>query len=66
MTNSDHTHDDLIDVALKRAEDGLWRVTSIEELAGTLGLSPAELSPQFADKSDIIAAFIARIDTKVL
>lgn len=58
--------DDIVDTALKRADEVGWSRLSLSELAAELGISAAELRAHFRDKDAIANAWFRRAQDTML
>ncbi|MDC0033204.1 TetR/AcrR family transcriptional regulator [Alphaproteobacteria bacterium] len=58
--------DRIIDAALKLAKDSAWRSISLADIAREARISLADLQKNFASKTTIVAAAMARTNTTIL
>jgi AcrR family transcriptional regulator len=56
----------LVAAAMKLAAERPWRDVTLNDIAGTAGVSLVDVRNEFASKADIIAAFVRMVDDAVV
>ncbi len=58
--------DAILDAALARAEAEGWSALRLREVAGDMGITPADIRMHFREKNDLADAWLARADAAML